>query len=106
MEIPIKVTDADFDAAIEKYPLMLVDFWAAWCAPCRIVAPVIEAIAKEYSGKLVCTKLNVDENPITATKFQIVSIPTLLLFKNSKLVDRIVGAAPKQHIEAKIKQLI
>lgn len=103
---PIKVADADFDAALRQYPLLLVDFWAAWCNPCRVIAPVIEAIAKEYAGRLVCAKLNVDENPITAAKFQVASIPTLLLFKNGRLVDRIVGAVPRQHIEARIKQLI
>lgn len=101
---PIKVTDADFDATLKKYPLLLVDFWAAWCNPCRIIAPAVEALAKEYAGKLTCAKLDVDENPITATKFQVFSIPALLLFRNSKLVDRIVGAVPKQHIEVRIKQ--
>lgn len=105
-QAPIKVADADFDAALRQYPLLLVDFWAAWCNPCRVIAPVIEAIAKEYAGRLVCAKLNVDENPITAAKFQVASIPTLLFFKNGRLVDRIVGAVPRQHIEARIKQLI
>ncbi|MBI5253504.1 MAG: thioredoxin [Euryarchaeota archaeon] len=105
-QVPINITDADFDAALKKHPLLLVDFWAAWCNPCRVIALIIEAIAKEYAGKLVCAKLNVDENPITAAKFQVASIPTLLFFKNGKLADRIVGAVPRQHIEARIKQLI
>lgn len=103
-QAPIKITDTDFDAALRQYPLLLVDFWAAWCNPCRIVTPIVETIAKEYAGRLVCAKLDVDENPAIASKFQVASIPTLLLFKNGRAVERIVGAAPREHIETKIKQ--
>jgi thioredoxin 1 len=97
---PILVTDATFDAEIRKPGPILVDFWAEWCGPCHRVAPVLEAVAKARGGHLRLGKLNVDENPRTPTRFGITSIPTMLLFKDSKLVDRIVGAVPREQIEA------
>jgi thioredoxin 1 len=100
---PIKVTDENFTEVIESYPLVLVDFWAEWCHPCRIIAPVVEELAREYKGKLVCAKLNVDENKNTAVQFQILSIPTLLLFKDGKLVDKIVGAMPKSKLLERLR---
>lgn len=99
---PIKVTDADIETNIKKYPLMVVDCWAPWCGPCRMVGPIIEELAKEKKGKIVFGKLNVDENRVTSMKYGIMSIPTLLVFKNGKLVDNIIGAMPKEMLKAKI----
>jgi len=99
---PLKATDANIDEMLEKNRLLLVDFWAEWCGPCRMIAPVIEGIAKEYAGRLTVAKLNVDENPQTAMRFQTMSIPTIILFKEGKLAERIVGAAPKGMIEARL----
>lgn len=99
---PFDVSDATFDRIVRKYPLIVVDCWAPWCGPCRMVAPIVEELAKEYAQRIVFGKLNVDENPKTAMHYQTMSIPTLLVFKNGKLVDRIVGAMPKPALEAKI----
>jgi len=99
---PIVVSDRNFDQTIKSYSLVVVDCWAAWCAPCRAIAPVVEQLAKEYSGKIVFGKLNVDENPETARKFGIMAIPTLLVMKGGQEVDRIVGALPKNQLEEKI----
>lgn len=100
---PIVVSDRNFDQTIKSYPLVVVDCWAAWCAPCRAIAPVVEQLAKEYSGKVVFGKLNVDENPETAQRFGIMAIPTLLVIKDGEEVDRIVGALPKSQLEEKIR---
>ncbi|MFB0567213.1 MAG: thioredoxin [Candidatus Bathyarchaeia archaeon] len=102
MNKPVKVTDATFNEIVHEHPLVVVDCWAPWCAPCRMVAPVIEEMARDYTGKILFGKLNVDENPEVAMQYQIMSIPTLLVFKNGKLVDRIVGAMPRQMLEPKI----
>jgi len=99
---PIVVSDRNFDQTVKTYPLVVVDCWAAWCAPCRAIAPVVEELARDHSGKVVFGKLNVDENPETAQKFSIMAIPTLLVMKDGKEVDRIVGALPKNQLEAKI----
>jgi thioredoxin 1 len=99
---PIIVSDRNFDQTIKNYPLVVVDCWAAWCAPCRAIAPIVEQLAKEYSGKVVFGKLNVDENPDTQQKFGIMAIPTLLVMKNGREVDRIVGALPKGELQEKI----
>jgi thioredoxin 1 len=100
---PIILSDATFSSEISKYPLMAVDFWAAWCGPCRKVAPIVEQLAKEYSGRVAFGKLNVDENPLTSSEFQVQSIPTLLIFRDGEPVDGIIGAAPKYQIESKLK---
>ena len=100
---PILLSDASFSSEISKYPLMVVDFWAAWCGPCRMVAPIIEQLAKEYAGRVAFGKLNVDENPLTSGEFEVQSIPTLLIFRNGEAVDGIVGAVPKYQIESRIK---
>jgi thioredoxin 1 len=100
---PIVLSDATFSSEIAKYPVLVVDFWAAWCGPCRMVAPIIEQLAKEYSGRVVFGKLNVDENPLTSSEFQVQSIPTLLIFRDGEPVDDIIGAVPKHQIESKIK---
>ena len=99
---PIKITDADFDDAVKKYDTLVVDCWAPWCGPCRMITPVIDELAKEMHGKVVFGKLNVDENPMTSVKHQIMSIPTLLVFKNGDLVDRLVGALPKEALKEKL----
>ena len=99
---PITITDADMDEAVKKYGTIVVDCWAPWCGPCRIVGPIIEELAKEMQGKIVFGKLNVDENPATSTKHQIMSIPTMLVFKNGELIDRFVGAMPKDVLKQKL----
>jgi thioredoxin 1 len=103
-DTPVKVEDSTFDSFLSKYPLILVDCWAPWCGPCRLVGPVIDALAKEYKGKVAFGKLNTDENPGTSGRFDIMAIPTLLVFKNGKPVDQIVGAVPKQRIEDTLKK--
>ncbi len=86
--------------------LVLVDFWAAWCGPCRMVAPVVEELSKEYAGQLKVAKLNTDENPDIASRYKIMGIPTLMFFKNGEKVDQIVGAAPKPQLKQKIDALL
>ena len=100
---PIKITDADFDEAVKKYDTIVIDCWAPWCGPCRIVGPVIDELANEMQGKIVFGKLNVDENPAISGKHQIMSIPTMLVFKNGNLVDRLIGALPKEELQKKLE---
>jgi thioredoxin 2 len=96
---PITVTDASFSADVERSPLpVLVDAWAGWCMPCRAIAPVIEELAAEITGRVRVAKLNVDENPATASRFDLRSIPTLLIFKDGQEIDRLVGVQPKSEI--------
>ncbi len=103
----IKVDDSNFkQEVLDSEILVLVDFWAEWCAPCRMVAPAIEKITKEYEGKIKVCKINVDESPQIASEYDIMSIPTLALFKNGEVVDRIVGVTSKANIESKIKSYI
>jgi thioredoxin 1 len=90
------LTDADFQEAIQGDSPILVDFWAAWCAPCRMIAPVLEELAGEYDGRARVGKVNVDEQSATAQRFGIQSIPTLILFKNGEVADKVVGVAPKE----------
>ncbi len=104
MDHPMTMDDNSFVETVRKYPLVIVDCWAPWCGPCKMVAPVIEELAREYAGKVVFGKLNVDENPRTATEFAIRAIPTMFIFKNGETVDVIQGALPKQYIEAKVKE--
>ena len=99
---PIELSDADMDENIKKYGTVVVDCWAPWCGPCRMVHPVVEELAQEMQGEVVFGKLNVDENRQTSMKYQIMAIPTLLVFKNAELVDKIVGAMPKQQLKAKL----
>lgn len=101
---PVVLTDAAFEAFVAKYPLVVVDCWAPWCGPCRMVAPAVDALAKEWTGKVVFGKLNTDENGKTPMKFNINAIPTLLVFKGGKLADRIVGAMPKEQLANMIKR--
>ncbi len=101
---PIVLTDSNFASEVTKYPIMLVDFWAPWCGPCKMVSPIIEQLSREYSGRVAFGKVNVDENQRIAASFGIQSIPTLMIFKGSKAVDVIIGAMPKAQIEMKLKQ--
>jgi len=101
---PIQLTDATFDLETQKRGLILVDFWAEWCGPCHRVAPILEQVASAHAASLRLGKLNVDESPRTAERFRITSIPTMLLFKDGKPVDGIVGAVPRPQIEALVAQ--
>jgi thioredoxin 1 len=103
---PVEVTDVTFQETVHEHPLVVVDCWASWCGPCRMVAPVVEEMARDYAGKILFGKLNVDENPDVAMQYQIMSIPTLLVFKNGQLIDRIVGAMPRQTLEPKITKYL
>ena len=95
---PFHVTDANFEETISKNKVAFIDFWASWCGPCRALAPTIEELAKEYNGKVLVGKLDVDENPATAEKFQVFSIPTMILFKDGKETERLVGLCQKSRI--------
>jgi thioredoxin 2 len=96
---PLEVSDETFQGDVLGAPgLVLVDCWAPWCGPCRMVGPIMDQLARESNGRYRITKLNVDENPRTAAQYQIQSIPTMLMFKDGKLIDRIIGAQPKQAI--------
>ncbi|MDI6819621.1 MAG: thioredoxin [Candidatus Hodarchaeaceae archaeon] len=103
---PIQVTDETFDRVIKAHPVVVVDFWGEWCPPCRLIAPIIEELARDYAGKVIFGKLNVDENKATAVRYGITAIPTLLIFKNGKLVDQVLGAVSKRHLEEKIRKTI
>jgi thioredoxin 1 len=103
----VEVTDATFASEIEQSSgLVLVDFWATWCGPCQVVAPVLDQLAGEYAGKARVAKLDVDSNQRTAMRFNVRSIPSILFFKNGRHVDTVVGAVPKPILEGKIKQHI
>ena len=101
---PLTVTDGNFREMLKIHPLMIVDCWAAWCGPCQMIAPVVEQLATEYAGQVAFGKLNVDENPQTSQEFCVRGIPTLLIMKEGKEVDRIVGVMPKPVIESKFKK--
>ena len=96
------LTDANFDEVINSGKPVLVDFWAEWCGPCKMIGPVVEELAGDYDGKAVVAKLNVDENPQTTAKFGVRSIPTLLVFKGGQIVDKQVGAVPKSVLNQKL----
>jgi thioredoxin 1 len=102
----VTLTDANFEAQIKTHPRLLVDFWAEWCGPCRMIAPVLEELAGEYKNRLTIGKVNVDESRQAATRFGIRSIPTLLLLRDGVRVDQIVGAHPKATIKAKVDQFL
>ena len=102
----VEATDANFDKLVKENPVVVVDFWAVWCMPCKAIAPSIEDLAKKYAGKAVFAKLDADANPKKMHEFQIMGVPTLLFFKNGKLADTIVGAVPKAHIEEKLKKCL
>ncbi|VVB71546.1 Thioredoxin [uncultured archaeon] len=103
---PVVVMDATIDSAVSQYPLFILDCWAEWCGPCRMIGPIIEEMAAEMKGKVVFGKLNVDENMQTSNKYRISAIPTLMVFKNGKLIDKLVGAYPKATLAAKIQKYL
>jgi len=103
---PVTVTDATFAAEVERSPVpVLLDMWAPWCGPCRMIAPVLEELAKEMAGRVRVAKLNVDENPATATRFNVMSIPTLLVLKGGREMERIVGVQPKTEIVRRLERV-
>ena len=101
---PFHVNDSNFDETLKANKVVLVDFWANWCGPCRALAPTIEELAKEYNGKILVAKLDVDENSATAERFQVFSIPTMIFFKDGKEVDRLVGLCPKNRIAESLQK--
>ncbi|GGM71497.1 thiol reductase thioredoxin [Thermogymnomonas acidicola] len=101
---PVPLTDSDFDSFVSSKRYVVVDFWAPWCAPCRMVSPIVEQLAKDYAGKIDFAKVNVDDNPMVASRFMIRSIPTIMFFANGKPVDAVIGAVPRAFLETKIKR--
>ena len=101
-DTPLQISDSNIDSTVNKYPVIVIDCWAPWCGPCRMVEPVVEELARQMKGKVVFGRLNVDENPATSMKYGIMSIPSLLMFKNGQLIDTFVGAMPEPILKAKI----
>ena len=103
----ITFTDANFDAEVLQSPVpVLVDFWATWCAPCKAIAPTIDALAEDFAGKIKVGKVNVDENTATPAKYGVRGIPTILVVKEGQVVDQVVGAVPKSQLEALINKAL
>jgi thioredoxin len=103
---PVQLTDSNFNDYISSNDIVLVDCWAEWCGPCRMLEPTMNELAEEYLGKAAIAKLNVDHNPIKAQEFSVMGIPTMLLFKSGRLVDTIVGLTPKPEIQSKLNGLL
>jgi len=103
---PFHITDTNFDETLKANKLVLVDFWAGWCGPCRALAPTIEELSQDYSGKVLVGKLDVDSNPKTAECFQVFSIPTIIVFKNGVEIERMVGLVAKKSLEAVLQKNI
>ena len=104
---PVVVTDQSFQHEVLAYPgVVLLDCWAAWCGPCRMIAPVVDQLAREFSGRAKVAKLNVDQNPMTAARYHVLSVPTLLFFKNGKMLHTLAGTYPKPEIERQIRALL
>lgn len=101
-----EITDSTLDEVLANNRIVVIDFWAEWCGPCRMVAPIIAELAKAYEGKAFVGSINVDENPDSPSKFMIRNIPTILYFKDGKLADKVVGALPKQTFQAKLDALL
>jgi thioredoxin 1 len=106
LDRPVEVTDATFNKRIQSHPLVVIDCWAAWCGPCKMIAPIIEELAREYAGRVVFGKLDVDKNHAVSMQYHVVSIPTLMVFSHGKLVDSIMGALPKSVLEAQIARYL
>jgi len=107
MTDPVEFTDDNFESEVIKSDKpVLVDFWAEWCAPCHMVSPIVEEIGRDYADKLKVGKLNVDKNSKTASHYGIMSIPSLLIFKEGKVVDQIIGAVPKNHLKEKVDKIL
>jgi thioredoxin 2 len=103
---PVSVTDATFAEEVERSPVpVLLDLWAPWCGPCRMIAPVLESLASEWAGRVLIAKLNVDENPATASRFNARSIPLLVVIKDGREVDRIIGVQPREEIERRLQRV-
>jgi thioredoxin 1 len=100
------LTDSNFHSEVAKHKLMVIDFWAPWCGPCRMVGPLVEELASEYAGKVTFGKVNVDDNMAVSSSFGVRSIPTLMVFKDGEPVDTLIGACPKSHLESKFKPYI
>jgi thioredoxin 2 len=98
----VNATDATFDVEAKAAPAVVVDLWAPWCGPCRFVSPILEELSREYAGRLKVVKVNVDDNPATAQRFEAYSIPTMVVIKNGRVVDRIVGALPKSSLTVRL----
>lgn len=101
---PIEMDDAGFDATVRAHARLVVDCWAPWCGPCRIVGPIVDELAREWSGRVTFGKLNVDHNPAVSQAFAVQSIPTMLVFRDARLVDRVVGALPKPALVARLQR--
>lgn len=101
---PVEVTDSSFDDFVNKYDVSVIDCWAPWCGPCKMIAPIVEELAQEYEGQIAFGKLNTDENQAISLRYHVMSIPTLLVFKDGELADQIVGAMPKTTLETEIKK--
>jgi thioredoxin 1 len=107
MTDPVEFTDDNFESEVIKSDKpVLVDFWAEWCAPCHMVSPIVQEIGRDYADKLKVGKLNVDQNSKTASHYGIMSIPSLLIFKEGKVVDQIIGAVPKNHLKEKVDKIL
>ncbi len=107
MAKPVHISDATFEEEVLKADVpVIIDFWAIWCGPCKMIAPIMEDIAEEYDGKVKVCKLDVDKNPNVAVKYGIRSIPTVLYFKNGEVADRIIGAYPKSHFVERLEKLL
>ncbi len=104
--VPVTLSDSSFDSFVRDNRIAFVDFWAPWCGPCRMVAPVVEALASELAGKVAFGKLNVDDNPVKSAQFGIMSIPTMMVFRNGKPADMIVGAVPRGEILSRLNRLM
>jgi thioredoxin 1 len=103
---PLILTDQNFSYELQKNPKMVVDFWAEWCQPCRMMAPILERLASRMAGQVRFAKLNVDENPLTAQAYTVMAIPTLILFRDGRMADRIVGLLPEAHLGERIKNVL
>jgi|SRR5579871_4354225 len=104
---PMTITDANFFTEVERAPgLVLIDMWAPWCGPCRMVAPIVEQLAREWAARVRVGKLNIDENPSTAERFNVRSIPTVLIFKDGREIGRVVGAQPKSEIVSRLERAL